>query len=250
MVLLFGTIAALYFAREILIPLAFALILTFVLSPVVALLEKSRIGRIPSVVVTVLVTMAAAGCVAWVIAIQLVNVAQELPRYGQNIDAKMEALRIPTKGRLGLAANSLKDIARQLSSPAAAPPQEPGPRVQDRNQSTPPGTAGLPLPVQIVQQPANGLDYLGGLAQHVLRPLGLTLLVLIFTVFMLIQRFDLRHRLFRLVGLGQINLMTQALDDAAQRVSRYLLMQVLVNAAFGTLFGFGLYCIGVPYPAL
>ena len=250
MVLLFGTIAALYFAREILIPLAFALILTFVLSPVVALLEKSRIGRIPSVVVTVLVTMAAAGCVAWVIAIQLVDVAKELPRYGQNIDAKMEALRIPTKGRLGLAANSLKDIARQLSSPAAAPPQEPGPRVQDRNQSTPPGTAGLPLPVQIVQQPANGLDYLGGLAQHVLRPLGLTLLVLIFTVFMLIQRFDLRHRLFRLVGLGQINLMTQALDDAAQRVSRYLLMQVLVNAAFGTLFGFGLYCIGVPYPAL
>src|ERR1035438_8443367 len=101
MVMLFGTIAALYFAREILIPLAFALILTFVLSPVVALLEKSRIGRIPSVVVTVLVTMAAAGCVAWVIAIQLVDVAKELPRYGQNIDAKMEALRVPTKGRLG-----------------------------------------------------------------------------------------------------------------------------------------------------
>ena len=67
---------------------------------------------------------------------------------------------------------------------------------------------------------------------------------------MLIKRFDLRHRLFRLVGLGQINIMTQALDDAAQRVSRYLLMQVLVNAGFGTLFGFGLYCIGVPNPAL
>jgi hypothetical protein len=75
-------------------------------------------------------------------------------------------------------------------------------------------------------------------------------LVLIFTVFMLIKRYDLRHRLFRLVGLGQINMMTEALDDAAQRVSRYLLMQVLVNAAFGSLFGFGLYCIGVPNPAL
>src|ERR1035441_7256108 len=161
MVMLFGTIAALYFAREILIPLAFALILTFVLSPVVALLEKSRIGRIPSVVVTALVTMAAAGCVAWVIAIQLVDVAKELPRYGQNIDAKMEALRVPTKGRLGLAANNLKEIARQLSTPAAAPPPEPGPRVQDRNQSTAPGT-GIPLPVQIVPQPANGLDYPGG----------------------------------------------------------------------------------------
>jgi hypothetical protein len=78
----------------------------------------------------------------------------------------------------------------------------------------------------------------------------LTGLVLIFTVFMLIKRFDLRHRLFRLVGLGQINLMTQALDDAAQRVSRYLLMQILVNAAFGVLFGCGLYLIGVPTAAL
>jgi hypothetical protein len=75
-------------------------------------------------------------------------------------------------------------------------------------------------------------------------------LVLVFTVFMLIKRFDLRHRLLRLVGLGQINIMTQALDDTAQRVSRYLLMQILVNAAFGVLFGLGLYAIGVPTPAL
>jgi predicted PurR-regulated permease PerM len=72
----------------------------------------------------------------------------------------------------------------------------------------------------------------------------------IFTVFMLVKRLDLTHRFFRLVGLGQINIMTQALDDAAQRVSRYLLMQILVNAGFGLLFGFGLYWIGVPYPAL
>jgi AI-2E family transporter len=101
-----------------------------------------------------------------------------------------------------------------------------------------------------VPQPANGLDYLRNLVQPVLQPLGLTGLVLIFTVFMLIKRVDLRHRLLRLVGLSQINIMTQALDDAAQRVSRYLLMQVLVNAGFGTLFGFGLYLIGVPNPAL
>lgn len=249
MVTLFGTIAALYFAREIVIPLAFALILTFVLSPVVALVQKSRIGRVPSVVVTVLLTMAAAGCLAWIIAIQVVDVAQELPRYHQNIDAKMEALRIPTKGPIGLAANSLKEIARELSSPGNTSP-EPGPAVQNRQPGTAPSSAGTPLPVQIVQPPANGLDYLRGLVQPVLRPLALTGLVLIFTIFMLVKRFDLRNRFFRLVGLGQINLMTQALDDAAQRVSRYLLMQVLVNAGFGTLFGLGLYCIGVPNPAL
>ena len=249
MAVLFGTIAALYFARVILIPLAFALILTFVLSPVVALLQRSRIGRVPSVAVTVLVTIVAAGCVVWIIAMQLVGVAKELPRYRQNIQAKMEALRIPTEGPLGLAANSLEEIARELSS-AAAPSPGPVPPERDREQGTPPSTPGLPLPVQIVQQPAGGLDYLRDVAQSVLRPLGLTGLVLIFTVFMLIKRFDLRHRLFRLVGLGQINIMTQALDDAAQRVSRYLLMQILVNAGFGILFGFGLYCIGVPTPAL
>ena len=104
--------------------------------------------------------------------------------------------------------------------------------------------------MQVVEQPANGLDYLRDLVQPVLRPLALTGLVLIFTIFMLTRRFDLRHRLLGLVGIGQINMMTQALDDAAQRVSRYLLMQVLVNAGFGALLGFGLYCIGVPNAAL
>ena len=249
MAMLFGTIAALYFAREILVPLAFALILTFVLTPVVALLQRARLGRVPSVAVTILVTMAAAGCVVWIIAIQLVDVAEELPRYRQNIHSKMEALRIPTEGPLGLAATSLRDIARELSSPAAPSPAL-GPPVQDRKQNTGPSAPGIPLPVEVVPKPSNGWDYLRDLAQPVLRPLALTGLVLIFTAFMLVKRFDLRHRFFRLVGLGQINIMTQALDDAAQRVSRYLLMQVLVNAGFGAVFGFGLYCIGVPNPAL
>jgi predicted PurR-regulated permease PerM len=178
-----------------------------------------------------------------------VDVAEKLPLYRQTIHAKMEALRIPTEGPLGLAANSLKEIARELSDPPAPSP-DPGPPVQNRKQRTAPSTPTPPLPVQIVQQPANVLDYFRDLAMPVLRPLGVTGLVLIFTVFMLIKQFDLRHRLLRLVGLGQINTMTQALDDAAQRVSRYLLMQVLVNASFGTLFGFGLYFIGVPNPVL
>jgi predicted PurR-regulated permease PerM len=247
LVMLFGMIAALYFAREILIPLAFALILTFVLSPVVALLQRLRIGRVSAVVATVLVTMAAAGGVTWIIAAQLVDVARELPRYSQNIRAKMQALRVPTKGPLGLAANSLKEVARELSGPAAP---DTGATAQNRARRAAPGTSGLPMPVQIVQPPAGGLEYLRDVAQPVLRPLGMAGLVLIFTIFMLVKRFDLRHRLFRLVGLGQINIMTQALDDAAQRVSRYLLMQVLVNAGFGLLFGLGLYSIGVPYPAL
>jgi predicted PurR-regulated permease PerM len=249
MVTLFGTIAVLYFARTILIPLAFAVVLTFVLSPVVALLERSRIGRAASVAATVLVMMAVAGCVGWIIVAQLVDVAEDLPRYRQNINAKMEALRIPTEGPLGLAANSLREIGNELTGPAA-PTAAPGSPERNRKQRNTPSTPAPPLAVRIVPPAANGLDYLREMVQPVLRPLALTGLVLIFTVFMLAKRFDLRRRLLRLVGLGQINMMTQALDDAAQRVSRYLLMQILVNAAFGVLFGFGLYLIGVPTPAL
>jgi predicted PurR-regulated permease PerM len=248
MVTLFGAIAVLYFARVILIPLAFAVTLTFILSPVVALLERLRIGRAASVAVTVLITMAVAGCVGWIIVGQLVDVAEDLPRYRQNINAKMEALRIPTEGPLGLAANSLKEIGNELTS-LGAPSAAPGLPQRNRKQRTAPSTPAPPLPVEIVPPPASGLDYLRDL-RPVLQPLALLGLVLIFTVFMLIKRFDLRHRLLRLVGLGQINIMTQALDDAAQRVSRYLLMQILVNAAFGVLFGFGLYLIGVPTAAL
>jgi predicted PurR-regulated permease PerM len=242
-------IAALYLAREVLIPLAFAVILTFVLSPVVALLQRSRIGRAPSVAVTVLLTVAVAAGVAWILAIQLVDVATELPKYRENIRAKMEALRVPTKGPLGLAASSLREIPREISA-AEAPAPGQAPPAQNRKQRTAPALPALPVPVQIVQKPANGLDYIRDLVPSVLGPVGLAGLVLIFTAFMLIKTSDLRYRLFRLVGLSQINITTQALDDAAKRVSRYLLMQILVNGGFGILLGFGLYWIGVPNPAL
>ena len=196
--MLFGTIAVLYFAREILIPLAFALILTFVLSPVVALLERLRIGRAPSVAVTVLVAMAAAGCVGWIIAVQLVDVAEEIPRYRQNIHAKMEALRLPTTGPFGLAANSLREIGSELSSLGA--PLRPRRAAQIGDSAVRRALPRLLCLSQIVPQPASGLDYLREMVQPVLRPLAMAGLVLIFTVFMLAKRFDLRNRLFRLVG--------------------------------------------------
>ena len=106
------------------------------------------------------------------------------------------------------------------------------------------------MPVQIVQTRTSGLAELPDLVKPFLAPLGRAGMVLIFTIFMLVKREDLRNRLLRLVGLGQLNMMTQALDDAAQRVSRYLFMQFLVNAGFGTLFAIGLYFIGVPNPVL
>jgi predicted PurR-regulated permease PerM len=247
-VLAFGIIAALYFTREILVPLAFAFTLTFVLTPAVASLERLRIGRVLSVIFTVLASMTAAGCITWLITNQLVDVAIQLPGYRQNINVKIQALRNPGKGHLARAAQSVKEIGQEFSR--ADPPATPPTASQNLKQKNAQRVPGSPVPVQVVPNGTNNLTDLRDFATPFLAPLGLTGIVILFTVFMLIKREDLRNRLLRLVGLGQINIMTQALDDAAQRVSRYLLMQFLVNASFGALFGTGLYFIGVPNAAL
>jgi predicted PurR-regulated permease PerM len=248
-IVLFGTIAALYFAREIFIPFAFALVLTFLLTPVAALLQRWHAGRVVSVLATVLVALAAAGGIGWIIANQLVDVANQLPQYRENIHAKIAAFHFPATGQVGLAAKSVQEVAQELTSPGEpSPPLLPqGP---NRKQFKTPPAPPSPVPVRIVAPATSGWTELRDLGTPVLAPLGRAGFVLVFTVFMLLKREDLRNRLLRLAGLGRLNVMTQALDDTSGRVSRYLLMQVLVNAGFGTLFGAGLYFIGVPNAAL
>ncbi len=248
-IVLFATVAALYFAREILIPFAFALTLTFLLTPVVALLQRLQIGRVVSVLITVLVSIAVAFGAGWIILNQLVDVANQLPQYQQNIHAKIEAFHIPATGQLARAAESVKEVVTELSGEVPPAPPPPQSRNAKQQPNTPPEPAS-PLPVEVVQPPPTEWTTIRDLGTPVLAPLGLAGVVVIFTFFMLLKREDLRNRLLRLAGLGQLNLMTQALDDAASRVSRYILMQFLVNAGFGAVFGLGLFWIGVPYPLL
>jgi predicted PurR-regulated permease PerM len=236
--ILIAVIAVLYLAREIFIPLAFAIMLALILTPAVNWLQKVLLGRVTAVALVMIVTSAATGGIAWVIFNQLVGVANELPRYRQNIHNKLEAMRAPGDGALGQATRSIKDLATEVMSVEAPAQSATGDRVS------------RPQPVRIVEQPSNELEYLRDLAQPFLRPAGELGMILIFSVFLLINQKDLRNRLFRLVGLDQLNVMTQALDDATQRVSQYLLMQLLVNVAFGILCGIGLYLIGIPYAAL
>jgi predicted PurR-regulated permease PerM len=236
--ILIAVIATLYLAREILIPLAFAVTLALILTPAVAWLQKMRMGRIPAVALVIILTVAATGGIAWVIFNQLVGVANELPRYQQNIHNKLEAMRAPGKGALGQAAQSIKELATELMSVESPAPPVSSDRVTG------------PVSVRIVDEPANELQYLRNLAKPFLGPLGEFGMVLIFSVFLLINQSDLRNRVFRLAGLDRVNVMTRALDDATQRVSRYLLMLLLVNACFGALCGIGLYWIGIPYAPL
>jgi predicted PurR-regulated permease PerM len=234
-------IVVLYLARAVLIPLALALTLSFLLAPMVTWLQKLSMGRVPAVALVMLISVATVGGMAWVVADQLLEVANDLPKYALNIHHRIEAFHFPTDSGLGRATKSLEEIDKEFSELPANPAVPPA-GSQTRPASPVPG----PLPVQVVTVPANAWQHLSEMLGPALLPLGTAGMVLIFTVFILIKQEDLRNRLLRLGGLAQLNAMTLALDDATRRVSRYLVMLFLVNTCYGICFGAGLFLIGIP----
>src|SRR6202023_704499 len=179
--ILIAVIAVLYLAREIFIPLAFAITLTLILAPAVAWLQKIHLGRLPSVLLVMTVSIAVAGGIGWVIFTQLIDVANELPSYQENIHNKIQSMRAPNRNALGRAADTVKDIGKELATvqtPTTAPVHnEAGGRRNSQSQ------ANHPLPVQVVAEPTNELAYLTDLTKPFLAPLGKFGIVLIFTVF-------------------------------------------------------------------
>ena len=238
-------VAALYFAREILVPLAVAVLLSFLLTPAVRRLERWKLGRLASVL---LVFVFAMGCVAgagYVVGNQLFDVLNELPAYKANFHTKMESLRGNGSGSLAKATASVQELSKELASPKPEDKVSLS-RAQSRKDRAAPQPANQPVPVEIVQPPRNALQSLGDLITPLLAPVGKAVIVVIFTIVILIKREDLRSRVLRLLGSGRMPRATQAFDDAAERVTRYLRMQFLVNAVFGTMIGVGLYAIGLP----
>ena len=246
--ILVAVVAVLYLAREILIPLAFAVTVSLILAPAIARLEKLRLGRVPAVLLVMVISMAGAAAIGWVIFNELVDVANQLPEYRQNINKKLEAIRAPGTGALGRATASVKELGKELSGPPV--PVVPPPSGKRVGKGSAPIAPSRPVPVQVVEKPGNELLYVRDLIQPFLAPLGVFGMVLIFSLFLMIGHNDLRDRLFRLAGVGQLNVMTQALNDATRRVSKYLLLQLLVNTCFGVLSGTGLFLLGVPYAVL
>ncbi|MGB9416584.1 MAG: AI-2E family transporter [Acidobacteriaceae bacterium] len=255
-------ILTLYFARDLLAPMAFALVLNFLLSPAAELLERWRLRRSVSVVLVILIFFSGLGVTAWVVARQLVHVAELLPDYRENIQTKLDSLHTPIGGAAGNAISTLEEMTQQLSSHAdatIAPPAEPEtattPTVRHRrfrqpvpevalpNQSA---TPQQPTPVQVIEPPLSVGRYLQEIFSPILRPLAACGIVMVFTVYMLMNHEDLRNRLLLLAGMGRLSLMTGALRDAAERISTYLIWQFVTNVLFGLLFGLGLSLIGVP----
>jgi predicted PurR-regulated permease PerM len=235
-----AAIAALYFARVVLIPFALALLFTFILTPVVKILERIHLRRIPSTILVVLLAVAACGAVGWMVAKQLSEAANQLPAYKSNIKTRLGSLHWPANQSLDRASETITEIGKDLAaSPIASQPGSP-PAAQSPVGRAPSPTR--PVPVEVVKAPALPLES----AQSVLQMLGSAMIVLVFTIFMLIRREDLRNRLISLAGEGHLHLVTQTLDDASARVSKYLFVQFVVNACYGIFIGLCLHFIGVP----
>jgi len=240
---LIAALAILYLAREVFIPFAFALALTLILTPLATWLQRAHIGRVPSVMIVMVAVITLAGVVSWMVANELIAVVDNLPGYSENIHNKVQRLRAPATGTLGRVEKNVEAISKELAGKQTPPP--------DRGRRVPAAaTPDNPLPVQVVTPEPGPLVYLRELIRPFLAPIGMFGFVLILTVFILIKREDLRNRLLRLVGVSQLHATTQALDDATQRISRYLMLQFLVNGLMGVALALGLEAIGVPYAAL
>jgi predicted PurR-regulated permease PerM/GAF domain-containing protein len=246
LLLLAAVVAALYFGRAVLVPIALATLITFLLSRLVTLLER-WIGRVAGVLVTVIAMFAIFAGASWVIGRQVIDLAEKLPDYQANIVQKIRSLKFPSAGPLARFSNSVSALQNELVAPSPAPVAEPTPGEYSQRTAPP---VSSPIPVKVIE----GRNAIPQLMQEtisaVLSPLGTAALVLLLVIFMLLKREDIRGRLIRLVGQGRISTTTRAMEDAGRRVSRYLISQFLVNTCYGICVAAGLRLIGVPNAAL
>jgi predicted PurR-regulated permease PerM len=236
-------IATLYFGREILIPIAMAILLSFVLAPLVGLLQRIRVPRAIAVVSVVILAFGLIFALGSLLASQLTQLAGDLPRYQSTISEKIQSFRETTAGRgtLERASGMLKDLSKELDKPNAESAPAAGPLLSPKA-----ATPLSPVPVEVRQPDPGALESLRALISPLLHPLATTGIIIIFVIFILLQREDLRNRLIRLAGSYDLQRTTAALDDAASRLSRLFLIQLLLNGTFGVVIGIGLWLIGTP----
>lgn len=254
LIILALVLVGLYFARVVLIPLAIALSLNFLLSPAVTQIERLRIRRIPAVLLVIAMSFALAWGVGWIVTRQVISVINDLPNYQQNIQEKISSLHAPTSGPLGRAFKSIQQIGSDISNATnPTPPQQTEPPAttrRERERQRLEQQSKEPVPVRVIRPAPTTGQYLQQYARPLLEPVGVLVMILIFTFYMLVKHENLRNRLLLLAGRGRISLMTQAMNEAAARISRYLVMNVLMNAAYGVVFGISLSLLGIPNATL
>ena len=228
-----AVVAALSLARDFFIPLALAILVSFLLAPVSRQLEKWRFHRVVAVLAAVALAFSVVAGVGWIVAGQVVDLANKLPQYKTTISAKLDALRRPRHGALSHAAETINELSKEMSEPAAPA-------------SVPPKRASNAMPVKVVDAPSNAFELIKSLLSQVISTLGTGAIVVVCVIFFLLEREDIRDRLIHVAGKSRLHATTQALTDAGTRVSRYLLTQLVVNVAYGIPIAAGLFFIGVP----
>jgi predicted PurR-regulated permease PerM len=231
-------VTALYMGREVFVPVALAILFSFVLAPLVKLLQKVRLPRSIAVITVVACAFAIIAGLTMAMVGQATQLVGDLPIYQSTMREKIASLKGagPGTGVLSRAVDVLQELGKELDRPESRP--------QAQLPSAPPDNK--PIPVEVHQPPPGALATLRAFLTPLIQPITTTGIVLIFVVFILLQREDLRNRFIRLTGTSDLQKTTAAFDDAAKRLSRLFLTQLLLNAGFGLLIGTGLWLIGVP----
>ena len=234
-------IAALYFGQEVLIPITLAVMLSFVLSPLVDLLQRLRLWRGPAVMATVLAALGVLGLVGALIGNQAAALSANAPAYAQTIEKKIA-------GAQSFAVTRIASITRELGGGRAPPPAAARTPAQPLGADA--GPQRRPVLVEVANERASPLTIARTILAPILGPLETLVIVLIVAIFVLMQKEDLRDRFIRVFGSSDLHRTTMAMDDAGKRLSRYFLSQLAVNTSFGIVIGLGLWLIGVPSPAM
>lgn len=247
-------VTALYFAKTVLIPVALAVMLSFLLAPLLIRLQRWGLKRIPALLVVLFVLAGAVGGMGYVVFKQVEDLAGKVDQYQQNIRDKVAWMKgLTHDGAIDKAMKVIKDASTQPSTPTPAP----APASQPVATTVKPANSGEmaapthPVPVFITNEKpveaatAKPFESVYADIAPYIDPLATAGIVVIFVIFMLLTREDLRDRVIRLIGQGRINVTTQAMDEAATRISRYLVAQCIVNGTYGVSIGVGLWLIGL-----
>ena len=231
-----AVIAALYFGREALVPFTLAVLLSFVLAPVVDALTRLRIGKAPSVLLAVALAFTILIGLGYLIGKQVADLTANLPQYQTVIGRKIENLRTSNIGKdvVEKAADALEGLNSKLSQPA------PQATAQIAVPKAPATAAAVPVPVEVHQPPPGPVQIVESVLSALLPPLATAGIVVIFVIFILLQRGDLRDQFIGLTGTHDLHRTTAGLNEAATRLSNYFLALTGINAMFGLCVGVGL----------
>lgn len=230
-------VATLYFGKAVLVPITMALLLAFVLAPLVGLLRRIHIPRVPAVLLAIVTAIAIVLALGTVIGSQIAQLSTDLPKYAETIETKFDSLKQETLGRISRFTDR---IGRRSDAPAA-------PRAATGQPASMAPGAAAPQPAAMSSSP---LELAERYLSPILSPLATFGIVFVVAVFALMQQEDLRERLIRLLGYTDMHKTTVAINDGGTRLSRYFLTQLCINTGFGMLIGVGLLLIGVPNPVL